>query len=559
MKGKKILVLNLTRMGDLIQTTPLIAGLKDADPSCEVTLAVNVGFVGITDFLPDVDRVIPFDITPLRPANPSEYSVLDAFRRADSFVKELKAGGFDVLINLTHSTPSGIIGNMLGIPDVRGICLSDDAARTVHNRWLMYFSTLLSFRHYNTFNLVDVYVLGGGAKPGARRPVLDTARPELEARALLAELGITEGEKIIGLQAGSSMAERRWPPSNFARTADLLAERWNARIVFFGVHSEKELVDEVISKMKNGAINLAGRTSVSELVGIVKRCFLLLTNDTATMHVAAAVGVPIVALFLVHAYGAETGPYCENAVVLEPAVACFPCLHQSKCPHYACLAYISPEHAAEAAEIAVALKNGEAPKSDPAKFESSFGDSSRRVRISKTVFDEHGFYDLRPVFKKPAAEQDVLARMYRLEFMRPVVGKCPPDGFKRYLTETHVPPSAGEAAALAARKRPVFDKLAQTAKKGAEIIARARHDHKNGKLDKMKKYADELANTDRSMELHAMSHPELMPIVRMFQVGRGNMAQAPVEAMLERAKLLYAEAEQTATAMVDLLDELAAG
>ncbi|MBI3581276.1 MAG: hypothetical protein HY098_04255 [Nitrospinae bacterium] len=311
--------------------------------------------------------------------------------------------------------------------------------------------------------------------------------------------------------------------------------------------------------MKNAAINLAGKTDVSRLVGIVKRCFLLLTNDTATMHVAAAVGVPIVALFLAHAYGAETGPYCENAVVLEPDVACFPCLHRSKCPHYACLAYISPEHAAEAAEIAVALKNGEALKSDPAKFERSFGDSSRRVRISKTVFDEHGFFDLRPVFKRPAAEQEVLARMYRLVFMRPDFGKGPPEGFKKYLSETHVPPSAGEAAALAARKRPVFDKLAQTAKKGSETIARARRDHKNGKLDKMKKYADELVETDRLMELHAMSHPELMPIIRMFQVGRGNMADEPVEAMLERAELLYAEAEQTAEAMAELLDELAVG
>jgi hypothetical protein len=357
------------------------------------------------------------------------------------------------------------------------------------------------------------------------------------------------------------MRERRWPPSNFAKTADLLSERYNARIVFFGVQSEKDLVDDVVTRMKSKdrAINLAGRTTLPQLLGVVKRCSLLVTNDTATMHIAASVGTPIVGLFLVHAFGVETGPYCENAVILEPEISCFPCLHMSKCPHYACLAYIMPEHAVKAAEIAMALKNGEPITADPALFEQSFGNPTMKVKVSRTLFDEHGFYDLRPVFKKPATELEIMARMYRLVLLRQEVGSVSPAELGKYLSENHASASAGETREWAAKKRPVFEKIGQIAGKGVGTIVKARRDYKGGKFEHMKKYAEELAETDYAMELHAMSHPELMVILKMFQTGRGNMAEAPVEAMLERTKILYTEAEETAASMVELLDALTKG
>ncbi|TBR21283.1 MAG: glycosyltransferase family 9 protein, partial [Candidatus Nitrosotenuis sp.] len=347
---KKILVLNFTRIGDLIQTSPLLSGLKDEFPGCHITLAANVSFAGICQNLPNIDTTVVFDPKRFIHADGGQTSITDVYNYLDEFVTHLAAEKFDILINLSHSNLTAIMGRLLNIPDVRGIGIDGEGNKLVHGSWLMYFSSLLSFRLYNTFNIVDIYQLGGGVRPKGRGLFIDSAKPSSLAAPLLAELGVAEGDRLIGIQAGASMKERRWPSRNFAKSADILARRWNAKVALLGAASEKELVDEVAAAMEMPHINLAGKTSLEQLIGVVKRCGVLVTNDTATMHIAAATGTPIVALFLVHAYGFETGPYCDKAVILEPEIPCFPCLHSSTCPHYACLEYVTPEMVADAAD-----------------------------------------------------------------------------------------------------------------------------------------------------------------------------------------------------------------
>jgi ADP-heptose:LPS heptosyltransferase len=545
---KKILVLNFTRIGDLIQTTPLFAGLKEEDPSREITLACTENFALITEHIPSIDKVVTFDMGQFINNGPQGYAVLDIYRYLDQFIKNLKGGGFDTLINLTYSHISGVMGKMLAIPHTRGVCYTDDGYRAVHDKWLMYFSTVTHFRRYNTFNLVDIYQLGGGVKPKGRRLPLDVTGPEIEGRELLNKMGIGPSDRIIGIQAGASKKERRWPAVNFARTADLLAEKWGAKIVFFGVESEKPLIDEIISNMASKGINLAGATTIKQLIGVTKNCFLLVTNDTATMHIAAAANIPIVGLFLVHAFARETGPYCEGAVILEPNISCFPCAHSSTCPHYACMDYITPLHAVKASEMAIDLKNGKTGEPDPAGFE--------KVALSRTVFDKYGFYDLVPILKREATETDIFARIYRILFQRPELGKeAKPHSLLKEL-ENYITMPGEELTAWAEKKQDIFEQLIRFTEDGINLVNKIRLDYKNGKFDKMQNYADSLAKIDETMEVHAMSHPEVSIIVRMFIIGRSNMQNVTVEAMLERGKMLYTDVKVSSDSIVEMLGEL---
>ncbi|MBI3794283.1 MAG: glycosyltransferase family 9 protein, partial [Nitrospinae bacterium] len=355
-----------------------------------------------------------------------------------------------------------------------------------------------------------------------------------------------------------SMSERRWPPSRFAKTADLLAKKWNAKILFFGVASEKNLVDEVISKldpsMNTVAINLAGKTSISQIVGVVKRLFLLVTNDTATMHIAGAAGTPIVALFLVHAFGAETGPYCENAVLLEPDISCFPCLHNSKCPHYECLGYIMPEHALEASKIAVALKEGKKADVDPAFFGQSYGMKERKVLVKRTLFDNEGYYDSRPVFKKVPTQHELLGRVYRHYFKKPETTGLTLETLRREIAEIYDAMPTREMASFLVDKIAVFKKLGEAAERGKNAVVKTRKYVKGGSMDAetMAVHVTEIETADYDLELLSLTHPELNPFIKLFAVGTGNLSGGP-DAMLERKKALFEELKGSADEIEGLL------
>lgn len=544
---KKILILNFTRIGDLIQTSPLLAGLKEEFPGCHITLAANVSFAGICKNLPCIDEMKIFDPKQFIHADGGQTSITDVYFYLDNFMMQLAAEEFDMLINLSHSNLTAIMGRLLNIADVRGIASDGEGNKVVNDPWLVYFSSLLSFRRYNTFNLVDIYQLGGGVKPKGRGLSIDSAEPERLAAPLLAELGVTAGERLIGIQAGASMKERRWPSANFAKSADILARRWNAKVVLLGAAAEKELVDEVSAAMEAPHINLAGKTSLEQLIGVVKRCTVLVTNDTATMHIAAAAGTPIVALFLVHAYGFETGPYCEKAILLEPEIPCFPCLHSSTCPHYACLDYVTAEMVADAAEHVTG---------NPKGMPSLRPDTFPKVRVFAPFFDQYGFWDLRPLKMTEPGEAEILARIYRQYFMQPFGVGAGKEFVANYLGAHYTCLDAEYLRKWVEKKRGVFRKLSDAAGEGAEIASRAARDFKSGRMDKVKKTAQRFLDVDRAIEMAGLSHPELMPAVRLFSMGKGNVGNAAPAAMLEETRVLYAGVAGFAAFALARLDDL---
>lgn len=528
---KKILILNFTRLGDLIQTSPLLAGLKDKYPGCHITLAANVSFMGICKNMPNIDRLVVFDPKQFIHADGGQTSILDMYRYLDNFTAGLKAEKFDMMVNLSHSDLTAIMGRMLDIPEVRGIYSNMEGEKVITDPWLMYFSGILSFRRYNTFNLVDMYQLGGGVVPNGRGLLLDTETPSAEGMKLLAELGIGGGEKLIAVQAGSSLKERRWPPEKFARAADLISARWKGRTLLLGARGERELAEQVAAAMTSPVANLAGKTSLEQLIGVVKRAALLITNDTATMHIAAAVGTPLVALFLVHAYAAETGPYCSKAVMLEPEISCFPCLHSSVCSHYACLDYVTPEAVAAAAESAVS--------GVPSAKMSVAAEQFPKMRVWAPFFDERGIWDMRPLKRGRANEEEILARMYRLYFSRTFAEGLGTQYWKEYLERNYEPWPGPEKREWVARETAVFSGLRASADKGAGLAAKARAELKKGETKKAKTRLQEFFDIDKAVETAGLTHPECMPLVRMFTIGRANIPAGGPDIVLAETQTLY--------------------
>ena len=528
---KKILVLNLTRIGDLIQTTPLMEGLKRSDPDCEITLLGNVKFIGICEHLPFIDRLKVFDVMQFINSGGEPTSYLAVYRYMDGLVRELRAEKFDMLINLTHSKLSALIGGQLGIKEVRGASSTSDGFKVVNDPWLVYFSAFTGFRRYNSFNLVDIYQLGGGVKPGSQRLRINARNGSSAVAPLLKELGVEEGDTVIGIAAGASLKERRWPAEKFAAAADLISERHGAKVLLFGGPSEEKLVGKVESHMKRPVMNLAGKTSLEELIGLVKRCSLLVTNDTGTMHVASAVGTPVVALFFVHAFGAETGPYGEGHIVIEPEISCFPCPHKTACPHYACFDRVSPHDVADAADIIYGT--------DTANGGNAGGDRFQSARPFITCFDELGFFDLRPIKKEPLREEVVFNRIYRYLFLKIAYPELEPSYFIDYLKDNFEQWEAEKTGSWVEKKRSAFHELASTAGEAIKTVDKMSRDYKNGKVAMVKRGAGKLVEFDKKTVMLAYANEEQMPIAGLFNRGKGNITEMPLEIMLAKTKLLY--------------------
>ena len=130
-----------------------------------------------------------------------------------------------------------------------------------------------------------------------------------------------------------------WDDDNFARLADLIKDNLKMNVVFTG--SEKESIEKITSGMTTYGINLGGQTSLSELAHLYKKARFVITTDSGPMHLAAAVGTPVIALFG-PTDPARTGPYGEGHTIVRTQLPCSPCFLK-KCPTKKCMKEIFPE------------------------------------------------------------------------------------------------------------------------------------------------------------------------------------------------------------------------
>ena len=140
-----------------------------------------------------------------------------------------------------------------------------------------------------------------------------------------------DGRALVGIHPGATNSRaKRWMPERYAEVGDRLAASHNARIVLLGGPSEQGIAEEIRSHLKTPSVNLAGKTSLGELMGLVGSLSILLSNDSGPMHVASALGVPTIAVFG-PTDERETGPLSPKARVVRHHVECSPCLLK-ECP-----------------------------------------------------------------------------------------------------------------------------------------------------------------------------------------------------------------------------------
>jgi len=157
------------------------------------------------------------------------------------------------------------------------------------------------------------------------------------ARKMLQEAGVQEGDILIGVHVGPADPERGWrcwPIDRFAQLGDIITTNYNAKLIIVGGPAEVPVANEVASSMERKPIILAGKTTLRQTAAVMEKCQLFIGNDTGPMHVAAAVGVPVICIFG-PASSSKHGPYGDNCFVVESDLPCRPC-HEPHNPKPEC-------------------------------------------------------------------------------------------------------------------------------------------------------------------------------------------------------------------------------
>jgi heptosyltransferase II len=168
----------------------------------------------------------------------------------------------------------------------------------------------------------------------------------------------SRGEVLrIAVGAGASYGSAKcWPPGRFAAALNDLMARVEAEVIFFGTPTEVAVTDAIAAKLKRPAINLTGRTNIAELAALLSRCQIFLGNDSGAMHVAAAVGLPVVAVFgPTDPFG--TAPVTSRCTIVQEKPYCSPCFLRSCPTDHRCMTAVQP--AAVAAAVASWLERGD--------------------------------------------------------------------------------------------------------------------------------------------------------------------------------------------------------
>jgi len=345
---KNILIISLTRMGDLIQNTPLIMGLREKHPNARITLMVSSDFESVVSLIPDINNAIVINLRQFKDSEKWEdKSWIKVYRYLESELDKVRNESFDLLVNLSHSRLSALMVHYLKVKNIVGFYCNNFGDRMTGHPWMQYFGTEPFNRSFNEFNLVEIFSRSGGIDlAGKEIKVLKQEADYVNKELSIENLKKSNDQLVIGFQIGSSLENRRWSTQSFANLADLLIQELNVHILLFGVESEsksaKEMMDLTCNKSR--VTDFTGKTDLKQLSILLSGCDYLITNDTGTMHLAAALNTKIIGLFFAHAHPFETAPFSIGHLIIQPRLSCAPCSYGVHCNNIICIEKVIPEH-----------------------------------------------------------------------------------------------------------------------------------------------------------------------------------------------------------------------
>ena len=323
-------------LGDAVMTTPALAAVREGFPAARIVLLARPLVAELFRHHPDVDEVMVYE----RPGR--HEGALGRLRLG----VELRRRRFDGALLLQNAFDAALIAFLGRIPERAGY--PTDGRRILLTVPVPLTRAILE-RHEVEYYLCLLDGLGIPRPVPATLKLAVTGEERETMATRLASLGIERGAPIVAINPGATYGSaKRWYPDRFAAVADALSAEWGARIVVVGSTAETPLAGEIEAAMRNPPVNLAGKTTVRELMALLSLSSFLVTNDSGPMHIGAALGVPLVAIFGPTDWR-RTSPWSERAKVVRVEIDCSPCRLRVCDRGHECMLGVTPGMVVDAA------------------------------------------------------------------------------------------------------------------------------------------------------------------------------------------------------------------
>ncbi|MCK9519287.1 MAG: lipopolysaccharide heptosyltransferase II [Dehalococcoidia bacterium] len=341
--ARSLLAVRLDSLGDVLMTTPALRALKQCHAARRVTLLTSSSGAAVARLVPEIDEVITYDPpwmkhTPPRPDAAPDFTLVEALRRRH----------FDAAVVCTVYTqnplPAALLCYLAEIPLRLAHCRENPYQLLTH--WVPESEPEAGIRH-EVRRQLDLVASVGARTHDDRLSLSVPSDAASKVETLLASHGIGPGRPWAVVHPGASAESRRYPAELFAGVVSGLVLN-GIRVVLTGSALERDLCLEVAQRAAVPVLSLAGRTDLAGFVALLARAPLLISSNTGPVHIAAAVGTPVVDIYALT--NPQHTPWRVPHRLLTYDVPCRDCL-RSVCPegHHDCLRRIPPEAVVAAA------------------------------------------------------------------------------------------------------------------------------------------------------------------------------------------------------------------
>lgn len=305
-KVKRILFITLSNIGDIILTTPAIRVLSENFPDARIDVMVGPNGAELFKKHPAIFKVITYN----------KHIPMSDKRR---LIKKLRRTKYDLIVDMRNSLFPFLVGARYRTSPIQV------PPKSIKHK-----------KHQHLWKLSSI----GLDVPDA--PFYIHIAPEDNEYIDRIIIGLDIDRSTVAICPGAKSEIKRWPSKNYTELTGMLIKHLNTKIIMVGDNSDSLLIKEIIASFKNNVVDLSGKTTLCQLASLLKRCDLLITNDSAPLHIAGAVGTKVLAIF-----GPTDpelyGPTGNEDRVVRRMLHCRPC-GKAQCEfEHECMRYITAD------------------------------------------------------------------------------------------------------------------------------------------------------------------------------------------------------------------------
>ena len=328
----RILIRSSNWLGDAVMSMPAVRAIKNGRPDAHVTIVTPAKIAPVWKLVPEVDAILPL-------ASNSLLAAVGSIRGRPAF---------DVAILFPNSLRAALEARLSGVR--RRVGYRGHSRSWLLNQVIPEQQPPRRLEHQSARYFRIAQICGAGHSKQSRPNIQIAASNQPLATPEPGEGGsATHDQQVkIGLCPGAEYGPaKRWLPERFAEAAVKVAAQAPVQWVLFGTPKDAEIGEQIAARLGDSCVNRIGQTTLDQLILALRECRLLLTNDTGTMHLAALLGIPVVAIFGSTEPGL-TGPLGDHHIVLRHHVECSPCFLR-KCPiDFRCMKAIAVQEVVDA-------------------------------------------------------------------------------------------------------------------------------------------------------------------------------------------------------------------